>query len=202
MPNPGDAGSSLGAALCGTLRQAKWLGPYLGTDIDREVDPYQAVSALRSQGALGIGSGRAEFGPRAFGNRSLIADPRSRSAKARVNQIKQREQFRPFAAVVLEEHMHNQFVVPQGIDCSYMQYTWRVKFPREVPAICHVNSTSRIQTLRKDQNPHFHAILSEWYQQTGCPMLLNTSLNIKGEPLANTWEDVVRFRDHYEVLVL
>jgi len=195
MPNPGDAGSALGAALAYKREQVQWTGPYLGTDIEREVDIDEAIRSLEREYVIAVANGRAEYGPRALGNRSILADPRYRNTKSRVNDIKKRQQFRPFAASVLEEKAADHFVMPQHVEKSpYMQYTWRVKYPRYVPAICHVNSTSRIQTVNKQQNSVFYALLKRWYEKTECPMLLNTSLNIRGMPLVNTWEDANNFR--------
>ena len=200
MPNPGDAGSSLGAALRYYGRQVPWEGPYLGTNIDRELDIDGVIAELLDKGICGVANGRAEFGPRALGNRSLLADPRQDNSKVRVNQVKHRQQFRPFAASVLEEHAHAQFQMPLH-SSPYMQYTWPVKFPREVPGIVHQDGTSRIQTVSRMQNAAYHELLSRWYQKTGCPMLLNTSLNIKGEPIVDTWVDAVRFQETHGIRV-
>lgn len=200
MPNPGDAGSSLGAALSYKREQVKWENPYLGTEIRRKLDIEDAVRALRAGDVIAIANGRAEFGPRALGNRSILADPRQRSAKNAVNEIKKRQKFRPFAASILEEEAENHFVMPQHVENSpYMQYTWRVKYPRYVPAICHINSTSRIQTVNREQNPEFYDLLKLWHEKTECPMLLNTSMNIRGMPLVNTWEDANNFRWMHDI---
>ena len=200
MPNPGDAGSSLGAALAYKRAPVHWDGPYLGTDISREVDVDKIVAALVRGETIGLASGRAEFGPRAFGNRSILADPRPRSAKNRVNAIKMRQEFRPFAASVLEDHADEWFTMPKPLAISpYMQYCWRVKQPRAVPAICHVDATSRIQTVNREQNPMFYNLLARWYGKTGCPILLNTSLNVKGMPLVNDWQDAEYFRNSHDI---
>lgn len=200
MPNPGDAGSSLGAILAHKRDFVEWNGPYLGTDIKRNLDTEAAVTALEEHKIIGIANGRAEFGPRALGNRSILADPRYVSTKRLVNQIKRREQFRPFAAMVLEEKANEYFYMPfQTI--PYMQFTARCKFPREVPAICHVDSTSRIQTINREQNPVIYDLLKRWYEKTGCPMLLNTSLNVKGMPLVNTWSDAENFRWFHDIRI-
>lgn len=193
MPNPGDAGSSLGAALAWQGAPVAWRGPYLGKDIGEGFSVKDAVTGLVSGKVVALAHGRAEFGPRALGNRSLLVDPRYRSSKTTVNRIKQREQFRPFAASILAEHAHDHFLMPANANSAYMQYAWRAKHPQAVPAICHVDGTSRIQTVTREQNPSFHALLEAWYQETGCPMLLNTSLNVKGEPLVNSWADVMKF---------
>lgn len=198
MPNPGDAGSSLGAILAHTKQRANWEHPYLGTNIDRPFDLNGAVDALANGGIIGVATGRAEFGPRALGNRSLLADPRGDTIKDRVNDIKKRQRFRPFAPIVIEDLAHNYFDLPVQTS-PYMQFTAKCLQPELFPAICHVDGSSRVQTLNEKQNPTMFKLLEEFYKKTGCPMLLNTSLNIKGEPLVNTWEDATAFQNRYSV---
>lgn len=198
MPNPGDAGSSLGCILASEREFVNWKHPYLGTNIDRELDVNEVIDAILSDKIIGIANGRAEFGPRALGNRSLIADPRGDDIKQKVNDIKKRQRFRPFAPIVLAEHAKRYFDMPV-VSSPYMQFTARCHRPDLFPAICHVDGTSRVQTLTREQNPKIHAVLEEFYNRTGCPILLNTSLNIKGEPLVDTWEDALNFQKHYNV---
>ena len=147
---------------------------------------------LHSHKITAVASGRAEFGPRSLGNRSIFADPRGDDVKERVNKIKRREAFRPFAPVILAEHASKYFDGPVG---PYMQYTATCKRPTEFPAICHYDNTSRVQTVTAKDNPGLRRLLECWYKDTGCPMLLNTSLNIRGEPLVNTREDANRFTE-------
>lgn len=198
MPNPGDAGSSIGAVAAYTKTHLNWTTPYLGYNISRPIDKLEVVDSIIKNKIIGIANGRAEFGPRALGNRSLIADPRGQEIKLKVNDIKKRQRFRPFAPVILEHLAHKYFDLPVK-SSPYMQFTAKCKYPKKFPAICHVDGSSRVQTLSRDQNPIFYDILEEFYNQTGCPMLLNTSLNIKGEPLVNTWEDAMRFQEKYNV---
>jgi len=198
MPNPGDAGSSLGCILAYTREKAEWTGPFLGTDIKRLFDVKATVDALVKGDIIGMATGRAEYGPRALGNRSLLADPRGDSIKDKVNDIKKRQRFRPFAPMVLEHLAHNYFDMP--VETSpYMQYTAKCLRPDLYPAICHVDGTSRVQTLNIRQNRTMYLVLEEFYNRTGCPMLLNTSLNIKGEPLVDTWADAIKFQNRYNV---
>jgi carbamoyltransferase len=200
MPNPGDAGSSIGAVAAHIGSHLQWNSPYLGYDIKRELD-YDAALALLLKGEpIGIANGRAEFGPRALGNRSLICDPRGPHVKDLINKIKKREPFRPFAPIILEHLAHQYFDMPVATS-PYMQFTAKCKFPEQFPAICHFDGSSRVQTLNQTQNPVFYGLLDRFYQVTGCPMLLNTSLNIKGQPLVNTWLDAVGFRTMYGVQV-
>ena len=198
MPNPGDAGSSLGCVLAYEKMHIEWPGPYLGTNIDRPFDVNEIVDAIISDKIIGIAHGRAEFGPRSLGNRSLIADPRGDDIKAKVNDIKKRQRFRPFAPIVLAEHAKRYFDMPAA-SSPYMQFTSRCLRPDLFPAICHVDDTSRVQTLTQEQNPQIHAVLGEFYRRTGCPILLNTSLNIKGEPLVDNWQDAIAFSKTYNV---
>ena len=144
--------------------------------------------------------GRAEFGPRALGNRSLLADPRGDDIKDRVNKIKKRQEFRPFAPAVLEEHAHEIFDMPVR-KSQYMQFVAGCKQPDKYPAICHIDNTSRVQTVSKDDNPNFYNLINEFYKNTGCPMLLNTSLNIKGMPIVNTHNDGIGFEMRYGIQV-
>jgi carbamoyltransferase len=198
MPNPGDAGASLGGALAVLNDWVEWPGPYLGYDIARPVDVEAAVRALCQRCVVAVASGRAEFGPRALGNRSLLADPRGPRMKDRMNVIKRRQPFRPFAPVVIERWAPTYFDMPVA-DAPYMQYAVRCRFPERYPAICHVDGTSRVQTVRHDQHPVLYELLSRFHSRTGCPMLLNTSLNIRGEPLVNTWDEAVIFSRLHDV---
>ena len=151
--------------------------------------------------SVGVASGAAEFGPRALGNRSLLADPRATEIKYRVNEIKHRQQFRPFAPAILEEHCHEHFVMPEAWRHSrYMQVVAHCRQPRQFPAIVHRDGTSRVQTVPPDGSG-FRRLLEAWYERTGCPMLLNTSLNIRGRPMVNTRQDADRFQQLYGVRV-
>ena len=201
MPCPGDAGSSLGAAALAYGKKLNWTTAYLGTEISGEYPVNACLNSLLSDRICGVASGRAEFGPRALGNRSLLADPRGRDIKDRVNAIKQRQQFRPFAPVILEEHVGDYFDMPSGwTDSRYMQIVGQCRRPDLFPAISHYDGTSRIQTVPKDASG-IRRLLEKWFVVTGCPMLLNTSLNIRGEPMVNTRADADRFEQLYNVKV-
>jgi carbamoyltransferase len=202
IPNPGDAGSSLGAAALGYGKHINWTNAFLGYDISGNYPVTDTIHALLSDKIVGVASGRAEFGPRALGNRSLLADPRGTEIKDKVNEIKRRQKFRPFAPVILEEHVHSYFDMPYNWDNSrYMQVISRCRFLDLFPAIVHHDGTSRVQTVPKDGSG-IRKLLEEWYQQTNCPMLLNTSLNIRGEPMVNDREDADRFEKLYNVKVM
>ena len=201
MPNPGDAGSSLGAASLALGRRLDWNSDFLGYDISGPYPVKDIISELTTNKICGVASGRAEFGPRALGNRSLLADPRGSEIKDRVNEIKRRQLFRPFAPVILEELVHEYFDMPVNWNTSpYMQVVATCKHPDAFPAIVHVDGTSRVQTVGKDDSG-IRQLLEQWYVWTGCPMLLNTSLNIRGEPMVNDRKDADRFEQLYNVKV-
>ena len=202
MPNPGDAGSSLGAAALAYGKQINWQDAYLGYNIEGDYPVDALMHELLTNKIVGVASGRAEFGPRALGNRSLLADPRGNDIKDRVNGIKHRQKFRPFAPVILEERVGDYFDMPRGFsDSGYMQIVARCRHPNVFPAIVHVDGTSRIQTVSPNSQSGIRKLLEAWYAKTGCPMLLNTSLNIRGEPMVNDINDARRFEKLYGVKV-
>ena len=203
IPNPGDAGSSLGCIAASEKQFIQWKNPFLGHNIDGEYPVDALIKELKENKMVGVASGRAEFGPRALGNRSLLADPRGEDIKDLVNSIKKRQKFRPFAPAILEEDVNDYFTLPKGVkNTPYMQYTAACTHGKDFPAIIHYDNTSRVQTVRKSDNPGFHALLTEWKKQTGCPILLNTSLNIKGQPIVNDRNDGKAFTKKYGVNVL
>ena len=163
--------------------------------------------------ALGWFQGRMEFGPRALGNRSILGDPRSPTMQKTLNlKIKYRESFRPFAPSVLRERVSDWFEL--DCDSPYMLLVAdvvksrrrettqkekqlfgidRLNVPRsEIPAVTHVDYSARVQTVHADTNPRYHALLSAFEQKTGCPVLVNTSFNVRGEPIVCTPEDAFR----------
>ena len=201
MPCPGDAGSSLGAAALAYGYRLDWDNAYLGHDIPGAYPVDNVVRGLLDDRIVGVASGRAEFGPRALGNRSLLADPRGTKIKDQVNAIKRRQKFRPFAPVILAEHADEYFNMPSGwYTHSYMQSVAHCREPDVYPAICHVDGTSRVQKVGRDGSG-IRQLLEAWYAETGCPMLLNTSLNIRGEPMVNDRADADRFEMLYGVKV-
>ena len=198
MPNPSDAGSSVGAVLAKKKTKIDWKTPYLGYDIKGDYPVDNLFRELKDTGIVGVANGKAEFGPRALGNRSLLADPRGKDMKVKVNAIKKRQKYRPFAPVILAEHAETYFYGEVG---PYMQYTSKCRKPKEFPAIVHVDDTSRVQTVDKKDHPGLRDLLERWYAKTGCPMLLNTSLNIKGKPMVNDEKDAKKFAHKYGVSV-
>lgn len=200
MPNPGDGGSSLGAVAAYTREHLKWKGPYLGHDIPRRLDVQSAVTRLAQGEVIAVANGRAEFGPRALGNRSILADPRRPDTKVRIDRIKRREPFRPYAPAVMAEHADRYFQLPVKRS-PYMQFVAPVRDPDAFPAITHRDKTARVQTVTRNENPNLYSILEGFWKETGCPLLLNTSMNVRGEPLVNSWADAVRFSEASAVRV-
>ena len=196
MPNPGDSGSSLGAAAALYGKHIEWKGPYLGHDLGGDYPVNEIVRELSENKVAAVASGRAEFGPRALGNRSILADPRDPKIKDKVNLIKQRELFRPFAPVVMEEHADKWFNM--NFTSPYMQYTVKCLKPDIIPSVVHKDGTSRVQTINKDQHPGLYKVLEQWLYLTGVPVLLNTSLNIKGQPLINDEKDIQEWESNYQ----
>lgn len=196
---PADSGSSLGCAAHTWAQETggthlKW-SPYMGTNIDREINPSEVVDHLLSNKVCGVANGRAEFGPRALGNRSLIADVRY-DVKDTVNEIKRRQKYRPFAPAILEEYVDDYF---EGHTNEYMQFT--SKALHDYKSVTHVDGTARVQVVRKDCQSVFRKIIEEYYSRTGVPMLLNTSLNIRRRPMVDDLNDARLWESEYNVKV-
>ncbi len=200
MPNPGDAGSSLGAAAALYGKHLKWRGPYLGEDLGGEYPVGAIFNEIMNNKIAAVATGRAEFGPRALGNRSILADPRDPDIKDRVNKIKKRELFRPFAPVIMAEHASEWF--DMHYESPYMQYTPKCLKPDLIPSVVHADGTSRVQTVTKDQHPGLYELLKRFYDETGVPILLNTSLNIKGQPLLNDERDIIEWEKTYATRIV
>ena len=216
---PGDDGTALGAALlaCHLDRPESFavarqpISPYLGSEVstnqlDRlaafgglpivKLGPealFQGVAELLAAGDIVAWMrGRAEYGPRALGNRSILADPRDGAVKARINErIKFREEFRPFAPAILDEHGTTYFEDYQFSPYMERTLSFRPEARQRVPAVVHVDGSGRLQSVRRDLNPDFHALLTAFFERTGVPILLNTSLNIMGKPIVDSVEDAL-----------
>tara|TARA_B000000557_G_C20677343_1_gene401585 strand:- start:192 stop:842 length:651 start_codon:yes stop_codon:yes gene_type:complete len=195
MPNPGDCGSSLGAAALVNKKKLNWKNPYLGYNLLRS-NPKKVVDELLKNKVCGVASEKAEFGPRALGNRSLLGDCRY-PIKDTVNNIKRRQKFRPFAPAILEEYANDYFDGPMN---EYMQFVSKAK--HDYDSVTHVDGTARVQVVKKNCSSIIREILELWYDKTGVPMLLHTSLNIKGMPIVNDERDVKIFINKYKVKVL
>ena len=208
FPSCGDSGTAIGAALyvCHHVFgvDRKSFKPheicYLGKDykLEKEID-YKYIAKRISEGAIVAWmNGRSEFGPRALGNRSLLADPRDQHNRDRLNHvIKKREWYRPFAPIVLEERYKDWFDF--DVPSPFMLFTAQVKQPKEVPAIVHVDGSSRFQTITEESNTHMYKLIKEFENITGIPMLINTSLNGTGQPILETPEDGEEFFNNNSV---
>lgn len=221
QPASSDEGCSAGAALyswysqgSGSGKVYRWNHVYLGPEFkDAEIiavlrkyekeirlsvpDNLCRSAAKEIAGGKVIGwfQGRMEFGPRALGSRSILADPRIAEMKDIINEkVKRREAFRPFAPSVLAEHADEYFDMTGLKDSPYMLFTVPVKrsMRNVIPAVTHVDGTSRIQTVSKRSNYLYHRLISEFYSLTGVPLVLNTSFNVKNEPIVCTPEDAVK----------
>jgi len=243
QPAAGDAGGALGAALAAwhielnkerynSVNRDEMKGSYLGPsynseEIESSLYNLGAVfhklnkdtlvegvaKALSEEKAVGWMQGRMEFGPRALGGRSIIADPRSELMQKQLNlKVKYRESFRPFAPSILREHLSEWF--SHNEDSPYMLIVADVKESKrrsmneaekalfgieklnirrsDVPAITHVDYSARIQTVHSDTNPQYHAVISRFNEITGCPLLVNTSFNVRGEPIVCSPEDAFK----------
>jgi len=205
FPACGDDGTAAGAALY--VAHALYLEPrrdyepseimYLGRGhevppLGRPLDLGTVARVLAGGGIVALYQGRGEFGPRALGNRSILADPRRSEMRDILNRdIKMREWFRPFAPAVLAERAGEWFAL-EG-ESPYMLLLAEVKQPDRIPAATHVDGTARPQTVRRRDNPVFYDLIAAFGEITGVPVLINTSLNVNNEPLVETPDDALRF---------
>lgn len=204
-----DAGISIGSAYYHYIQQTQNNPPiqplknvYVGHKEEsydlsglktQKVSYDDIVNLLLEKNIVALFQGRSEAGQRALGNRSLLFDPRVSNGKDLVNKIKRRENFRPFAGSILLEEVHNWFNMLSLKESPYMQYAIDAydNSIEQVPAIIHSDNTCRIQTVSQEQNLHFYNIISCFFKKSGVPMLLNTSFNLGGEPLVETFEHAV-----------
>lgn len=195
-----DAGISIGQAYHYVKNPKPMKNFYVGLSekkynldgLDHKTVSYCDVADLLCQGEIvALFQGKSEAGQRALGNRSLLFDPRVKNGKDIVNRIKQRESFRPFAGTVLLEDASEWFDTRELNDYSYMQYAVKAK-KSGIGAVVHVDNTCRVQTVTKRQNKHFYNLIKAFKDKTKVPILLNTSFNLGGEPLVETFDDAIR----------
>tara|TARA_B100001778_G_scaffold308342_1_gene289039 strand:- start:277 stop:1407 length:1131 start_codon:yes stop_codon:yes gene_type:complete len=209
-----DAGTAVGMAMYNhyMISKSHDINPlkslYLGPprEYNSPSDSYSAevsdvVDVIQKGKAVALFQGRSEQGPRALGNRSLLFDPTIPDARVQVNKIKLRESFRPFAATVLAEHVHDWFDLRGMEETPYMMYAVDVLEDKRdiISGVVHVDGTCRIQTVTKEQNENYYNIIKEFYDRTGVPMLFNTSLNLSGDTMAETMKDVLYIIDNSTV---
>ena len=201
-----DAGIAIGAAYYYTTEKYKikpLQNAYIGykektydlSNLEKTKVSYDdIVELLLQKNVVALFQGKSEAGQRALGNRSLLFDPRVSNGKDIVNQIKKRENFRPFAGSVLQEEAHKWFDMLSLKESPYMQYAMDA-YENEiehVPAIIHADNTCRIQTVTQEQNLHFYNLISCFFKETGVPMLMNTSFNLGGQPLVETFDHAIK----------
>lgn len=217
-PFPDDSGVSIGAALLGyfeaepkgsrTHLEHNYFGPQFSSDeVGKLVSSFglkarklenvetEAAQLLDDGKLIGWFQGRMEFGQRALGNRSIIADPRHAETQNKVNlAVKFREKFRPFAPAILEERAADYFELDAGVSVPFMERVYPVKEDKraEIPAVVFVDGSGRLQTVSTKTNPRFHKLISAFDDLTGVPVLLNTSFNLNGEPIVCTPTDAIR----------
>lgn len=216
-PVSNDAGTAIGAGLMfwrafsedATVAERSdtlYLGPqyhYTDDEINSYIESHgveitdathsDIVNLLINKNIVTIFQGRSENGPRALGNRSVLFDPRVPDGKDFVNSVKRREYFRPFAGSILAEHAHEWFDLRGMNESPTMMYAVNCQpgIEEKIPAIIHVDGTCRIQTVTQEQNKHYYDLIKTFYDQTGCPIIFNTSFNLGGDPLVETLFDAV-----------
>lgn len=224
-PISSDAGTAIGAAMIAWQQSSRdnetkpfgeslYLGPpkeYTYSDVEAVAEKYNAeiadatekdvVSLMRDKNIVAMFQGCSESGPRALGNRSLMFDPTFEDGKDWVNRIKRREYFRPFAGSILHDHAHDWFDMRGMEESPHMMYAMNCQegVAEKIPSIIHVDGTCRIQTVKEYQNENYYAVIKEFYEQTGVPIIFNTSFNLGGEPLVETLDDALRTLANSEI---
>jgi len=224
-PVSNDAGTAMGAAFAmhhmvtrdDTVRnfaESLYLGPkycYTDDQITETANKYngvisdttvkEVVDLMRNKNIVAMFQGGAEAGPRALGNRSLMFDPTFEDGKDWVNRIKRREYFRPFAGSIMQEYAQEWFDMRGMEESPHMMYAMNCQpgVAEKIPSIIHVDGTCRIQTVKETQNENYYAVIKEFYEQTGVPIIFNTSFNLGGEPLVETLDDALRTLANSEI---
>ena len=215
QPASGDNGTAIGACYLSTknampdLKTSRSDNYYIGSKFTNEeiqnalevkkVDFFKpenleryVAKTLNQQKIIGWFQGGAEFGPRALGNRSILTAPFPKEMKDILNsRVKFREEFRPFAPSILSEFANEYFDINQSSPHMLIAVNVKTKKISEIPAVVHIDNSARVQTVDKSNNPKFRKLIESFYEETGCPVLLNTSFNVKGQPIVNSPEDAI-----------
>jgi carbamoyltransferase len=225
QPASGDAGGSLGAALTvwhkvfhgarlPRMTHAFYGNAYSDEEIEeflkKNAIPYEHLDdaslletvsdLLQGENVIGWYQGRMEFGPRSLGNRSILADARNPENWKKVNlKVKFRESFRPFAPTVLEERVRDYFALDRESPFMLLVADTLPHRRAEIPAVTHVDGSARIQTIRRDQNPRYYDLLKAFERKTGCPVIINTSFNVRGEPIVESPKDALNTFIHTDM---
>jgi carbamoyltransferase len=230
QPASGDAGGALGVALAvwhkefKGARSKKMEHVYVGNEysneeiqkfLDSKNLPYERLddaglietvsTLLEGENVIGWFQGRMEYGPRSLGNRSIIADARNKENWQKVNlKIKFRESFRPFAPTVLEEEVSEWFELDRESPYMLLVADTVADKRDKIPAVTHVDGSARIQTIRRDQNPRYYDLIKAFEARSGCPVIINTSFNVRGEPIVESPKDALNcfLHTHMDYLVL
>ena len=157
----------------------------------KKTNAQEVATIISKDNLVALFQGSCESGPRSLGNRSLLFNPCSKNGKDLVNTIKKRESFRPFAATILKEEVKNWFDISHLEESKFMMYAVNCINTEKIPAVLHIDNTCRIQTLLREDNIKFYDLINEFYKITNIPMLLNTSLNLAGYPIINSYEDLL-----------
>ncbi len=232
QPASGDSGGALGAALIGYYHHKKHTrsigedspiyNAYLGNcftddEVEKQLEKLgvlydrlpmpkvikKAAEYLNTKHIVGWFQGKMEFGPRALGSRSILASPKYQDMQSHLNlKIKKREGFRPFAPIIIEEKANEWFDIKDP--SKYMLFTFDVKKPQQIPSCTHSDNTARVQTVSEKDNSKMYELLYQFEKLSGLPVLINTSFNVRGEPIVATVEDAVRcfFNTDMDVLVI
>ena len=208
-PICGDQGVSVGLAKYKWYDKTKskkirplkhvYYGAHRNIDVDgKKISVKDVAELLNQRKVIAIFQSRSECGPRALGNRSILYDPRDPNGREKINKLKGREDYRPLAGTVLQEKAHKWFDMSFVNESPYMLYNLEV-LSKDIPAICHIDNTCRVQTLKKSFNPHFYNLIKEFNNITGVPILLNTSFNLAGDTIVETVDDAINTLNNSDI---
>lgn len=198
-PNPTNSGTSIGAIAAYLGRKIKFNDLFLGYNIDTTYPKKEILRSLIEDHIALIANGKAEFGSRSLGNRTIIGSPKLGRIVEKINNIKKRGNFRPFTVSILEEKLREYFEVPDNIESSrYSQYQFKIKTVDKYHGIISDNGYSKVHTVSSEDNPNLYGVLKEFYDRTECPLVLSTGLNLLGRPMINSEIDIDKFEKFHK----